>query len=62
MFMFDYDHGNLPEAFSSFFSKINDIHTYKTRSASLGKLAYTVKPNTVKHGDSLLKNLGLITK
>ena len=34
-FMFDFDHGNLPDAFESLFVKINDTHAYNTRSACL---------------------------
>ena len=33
--MWDYDHGSLPKAFDGFFTKVRDIHSYRTLSSSL---------------------------
>ena len=59
--MFDFDHGNLPDAFESLFLKINDTYAYNTRSACQGKLSLVTKSNTVRHGDVMLQNLGVKT-
>ena len=34
IFMYDYHHGNLPEVFDSFFSRVNRRHNYNTRLAA----------------------------
>ena len=56
--MYEYESGNLPTIFDSFFKRVNESHQYNTRSASLGKLAFS-KTNTVKYGGSMLKSLGV---
>ena len=56
--MYEYENGNLPTIFDSFFKRVNESHQYNTRSASLGKLAYS-KTNTIKYGGSMLKSLGV---
>ena len=53
-FMFEFDHGNLPEVFNSLFVKINDTYAHNTRSACQGKLSVVAKSNTVRHGDAML--------
>ena len=57
--MFDFDNGNLPSAFDSLFKKINETHSYNTRSAGKGKLILTANSNTSKHGDLMLQNVGV---
>ena len=58
LFMYEYEHGNLPIIFDSFFKKVKESHSYNTRSASLGQLTL-VKTKTVKYGGSMLKSLGV---
>ena len=58
-FMFDFDHGTLPDVFSSYFVKVKEIHSYNTRSAAQGKLSSQINANTVKHGDTMLQNIGV---
>ena len=57
--MFDFDHGTLPEVFSSYFVKVKEIHSYNTRSAAQGKLSSQINAITVKNGDTMLQNIGV---
>ena len=60
-FMFDFDHGNLPEVFNSYFIKVKDTHSHNTRSAAQGKLSSKISANTFKHGNFMLQNKGVTT-
>ena len=40
-FMWDFDHGTLPEAFNCYFTKVSEVHQYNTW-ASVNKLLHTV--------------------
>ena len=51
--MWDYDHGSLPKAFDGFFTKVHDIHSYRTRSSVSGNLSQNVSFNTKSHGSKL---------
>ena len=57
-FMYEYESGNLPTIFDSFFKRVNESYQYNARSASLSKLASS-KTNKVKYGGSMLKSLGV---
>ena len=41
--MYDHDHGNLPSCFSTYFRKVEDIHSHDTRMAASKKLSENVK-------------------
>ena len=56
--MFDYDHGNLPIFFNTFFTKTSNIHSYGTRNATAGKLSENVAENTTTHGFTMFKFKG----
>ena len=56
--MWDFDHGSLPDAFSGFFTKISDKHSYNTRSSTSNKLAKNVRVKTT-HGKNLFKITGV---
>ena len=60
-FMFDFDHGTLPDVFSTYFVKIKETHSYNTRSAAQGKLYAKINANTVKHGITMLQNIGVLS-
>ena len=57
--MWDYDHDSLPNAFKGFFTKISDVHSYRTRAASANKLAKTINIKTKVHGSKLFKVQGI---
>ena len=55
--MWDFDHDNLPTAFSTLFSKRNNDHDHLTRMVTSDKLTIT-KTNTSKYGMQSFKILG----
>ena len=59
--MFDFDHGTLPQVFSTYFVKVKDTHSYNTRSAAQGKMSAKINANTVKHGNTMLQNIGVLS-
>ncbi len=56
--MWDFEHGNLPKCFTNYFRKISEIHKYKTRNSTSGKLSENINVNTSTHGTNMLKFLG----
>ena len=57
-FMFDFHHYNLPDVFSDYFVRTNEIHNYNTRAHSKGSLHASLKPKNI-HGSLLTSNLGV---
>ena len=58
-FMWDFDHGTLPEAFNSYFTKVSDVHQHNTR-ASVNMLSHTVSlTNGVTHSSRMVKSFGV---
>ena len=57
-FMFDFHHNNLPDVFSDYFVRTNEIHNYNTRAHSKGSLHALLKPKNI-HGSLLTSNLGV---
>ena len=56
--MWDFDHGNLPNCFNTYFLHISEIHNYHTRNANAGNLSENVAVNTHVHGFSMFKYRG----
>ena len=57
--MCDFDHGTLPEAFNSYFTKVYDVHQHNTR-ASFNMLSHAVLlTNGVTHGSRMVKSFGV---
>ncbi len=44
--MWDYEHGNLPKCFNTYFRAVSNSHNYRTRNASAGKLCTNLSTST----------------
>ena len=53
--MWDHDKGVLPKCFDTYFTKVNKIHNYGSRSANANKLSVNVAVNTSTHGQTMFK-------
>ena len=56
--MFDQDNGNHPNCLSTYFRKVEVIHSHNTRMASSHKLSENIKFKTKTHGKSMFKFKG----
>ena len=57
-FMFDFHHDDLPDVFSGYFVRTNEVHSHNTRAHSKGSLFVSLRPNN-NHGSLLTSNLGV---
>ena len=58
MFMWQYDHGELPACFNNYFKRIESIHTHNTRASSSKKLSENILVSTNTYGKNMLKFIG----
>ena len=58
LFMWQYDHGELPFCFNNYFKRVNSIHSHNTRAASSKKLSENILVNTTSYGKNMLKFIG----
>ena len=58
LFMWKYDHGELPTCFNDYFKKVNSIHTHNTRSSSSKKLSVNFLVSTDTYGKNMLQFIG----
>ena len=56
IFMYDYHHGNLPNVFNLFFTKVSQTHSYKTRLAS--KLSFCLTQVRTNYGKFSIRYIG----
>ena len=56
--MWQYDHGELPNCFNSYFKKITSIHTHNTRASSSQKLSENVPARTDFYGKKSFHFIG----
>ena len=56
--MWQYDQGELPTCFNSFFKRVNIIHEHNTRASSLNKFSENNIVNTDLHGKKMLQFIG----
>ena len=58
LFMWQYDHGELPHCFNNYFKRVSSIHSHNTRAASSKKLSENILVNTTSYGKNMLKFIG----
>ena len=58
MFMWQYDHGELPDCFKDYFKRVESTHSHNTRAASSKKLSENILVSTNSYGKNMLKFIG----
>ena len=58
MLMWQYDHGELPGCFNSYFKKVRAIHTHNTRASSSNHLSENILVNSDTYGKNLFQFIG----
>ena len=58
MLMWQYEHGELPNCFNTYFKKVSSIHSHNTRASASNSLSESILVSSDTYGKNMLKFIG----